>query len=51
MSDLTYLYIAYIIIWAGTFLYLLKLQFDYRFLQRDIELLSEVARENRKSKK
>jgi CcmD family protein len=47
MSDFTYLAIAYAIIWAGTFLYLVKLQVDYFKLNRDIELLAEVAKERK----
>ena len=50
MSELIYLYVAYTLIWAGTFIYLGKLQYDYIKLKRDIDLLEEVA-EEKKAKK
>lgn len=51
VEPLTYLYIAYSLIWAGTFGYLLKLQFDYSKIKKDIELLTEVAADKKKGKK
>jgi len=50
MSNLIYLYVAYTLIWAGTLLYLVKLQVDYVKMKRDIALLSEIAEENKLGK-
>jgi CcmD family protein len=42
MSDLIYLYIAYTIIWAGVFLYIIKLHMAQRRLKKEIEMLKEI---------
>jgi CcmD family protein len=42
MSDLIYLYIAYTIIWAGVFLYIIKLHMAQRRLEKEIEMLREI---------
>ena len=51
MNELVWFYIAYAFIWAGTFAYLGKLQYDYYKIKRDIDLLSEVAEEGKGKKK
>jgi len=42
MSDLIYLYVAYTIIWAGVFLYILKLHIAQRKLKKEIKTLREM---------
>lgn len=42
MSDLIYLYIAYTIIWAGVFFYIIKLHIAQRRLKKEIEMLREI---------
>jgi CcmD family protein len=42
MSDLIYLYAAYTIIWAGLFLYILKLHIAQRRLKSEINRLREI---------
>jgi len=42
MSDLIYLYGAYTIIWAGVFLYIIKLHIAQRKLKKEIEMLREI---------
>jgi CcmD family protein len=42
MADLTFLYAAYTIVWAGVFVYMLWLHFDQLKLRKDLELLEEV---------
>lgn len=42
MSDLIYLYITYTIIWAGVFLYIIKLHMAQRRLKKEIEMLREI---------
>lgn len=44
MSDLTYLFIAYAVIWAVVFGYVLFMQRKQRRLQRQIDRLKESAR-------
>ncbi len=43
MADLVFLYAAYTIVWAGLFLYMLKLHIDQRRLSKELELLEEVV--------
>lgn len=43
MSDLVYLYVAYSIIWAGLFLYILKLHLVQRRLKTEIKMLREIS--------
>ena len=43
MSDMIYLYIAYTIIWAGVFLYILRLNIGQRKLKKELEILMEVT--------
>lgn len=43
MSDLIYLYGAYTIIWAGLFLYIIKLHLDQKKLKRELKLLKEIV--------
>ncbi len=52
MAELTYLYVAYTIIWAGSFLYILKLHMDQKKLKRELKVLREVihGRKQRKEK-
>jgi len=42
MSDLIYLYAAYTIIWAGVFLYILKLHLAQNKLKNEIKMLREI---------
>jgi CcmD family protein len=44
LDDLTYLLIAYVIIWLGVFLYMLYLHIKQDKLSRDIEVLEETVR-------
>jgi len=48
MDNLVYLYIAYTIIWAALFIYILKLHVDQKNLKKDLELLMEVMNGGRK---
>lgn len=43
MSDLVFLYAAYTIVWAGVFLYALRLNIDQRKLKKELEILKEVV--------
>ena len=48
-----YLYAAYTIIWAGIFVYILKLHMAQKKLKRDMRMLKEVLdgrRDGRKNK-
>ncbi len=51
MDNLMYLYIAYTIIWAALFIYILKLHVDQKNLKKDLELLVEVVDGGRKKEK
>jgi len=42
MSDLIYLYIAYTIVWAATFFYLINLHITQKKLKKEIEMLREI---------
>ena len=42
MSDLEYLYLAYTIIWAGTFLYLVNLYLSQKKMKKELDVLKEV---------
>ncbi len=42
MSDLLYLYISYTIIWAGIFLYVIRLHLIQRKLKKEIKMLKET---------
>ena len=42
MSDLIYLYSAYTIIWAGLFIYIIKLHITQRKLKKEIDMLREI---------
>jgi CcmD family protein len=50
MSDLIYLYAAYTVIWAGVFLYVLKLHLAQRKLKQETEMLKEIIDEKRNKK-
>jgi len=43
MSDLTYLYVAYTIIWAGLFGFAVRLYLQQRSLRRELDTLKEVV--------
>ena len=43
MSDLLYLYGAYTIVWAGLFIYIIKLHLDQRKLRKELKLLKEIV--------
>ena len=51
MDNLIYLYIAYTIIWAALFIYILKIHIDQKNLKKDLELLMEVMNGERKNEK
>lgn len=50
MSELTYLYVGYSVIWGLTFVYLLKIFMDQKKLAREMKMLKEVADGRRRSK-
>ncbi|UCD14772.1 MAG: CcmD family protein [Thermoplasmatales archaeon] len=50
MSDLTYLYGAYTIVWLGLFFYIIKLHIAQRRLKNEIKMLREIIN-GKKSKK
>jgi len=50
MSDLIYLYVAYTIVWAGVFLYLVRLHLTQRKLKKEIKMLNEILNENKGKK-
>ncbi len=47
MADINFLYISYMIIWSGIFLYIAYLHLEQRKLARDVEMLKEVLDERR----
>jgi CcmD family protein len=49
-NDLTYLYAAYSIIWAGVFAFVLKLFLTQKKLEREIEALKEAMDDGRGAK-
>lgn len=51
MSDLVYLYVAYTVIWLGTFAYLGYLHSKQAGLRKDLDILLEKVRRHEKSKK
>ena len=50
MSDLTYLYGAYTIVWLGVFFYIIKLHITQRRLGKEIKMLEEILHENKRKK-
>jgi CcmD family protein len=50
MSDLIYLYISYTIIWAGVFLYILRLHLIQRKLKKEITMIKETLNDKRNKK-
>ena len=49
MDDMTFVYIAYAIIWVALFMFLLKLHMDQTRLKKEIEVLKEVLGDGRKA--
>lgn len=47
MAEIVFLYISYMIMWSGIFLYLAHLHLEQRRLNRDLEMLKEVVDERR----
>jgi len=47
MAEIVSLYISYMIMWSGIFLYLAHLHLEQRKLNRDLEMLREVVDERR----
>ena len=47
MSDIVYLFVAYLIISTGIFVYVFKLQKDQKKMKREIRMLKEVVNERR----
>ena len=43
MDEIGFFYIAYTIIWAGVFAYVLRILFDQQRLAREVEVLKEVV--------
>jgi CcmD family protein len=50
MSDLTYLYGAYTVIWLGLFFYIIKLHITQKKLDKEIKMLKEIFNENKRKK-
>ena len=46
-NDLTYLYAAYSIIWAGVFAFVLKLFMTQKKLEREMDALKEAMNDGR----
>jgi CcmD family protein len=42
METLAYMYVAYTVIWAGLFVYLLKLHLDARRIETELRTLREA---------
>ena len=50
MSDLTYLYGAYTIIWLGVLFYIVRLHLTQRKLDKEVKMLKEIINENKRKK-
>ena len=48
MSDMVYLFVAYVIIWTGIIIYIFKLQSDQKNMKKQLRILKEVVSEGRK---
>ena len=47
MSDLIYLYGAYTIVWAGMFLYIIKLHIAQRKIKKELETMKAIVNEKK----
>lgn len=50
MSDMVYLYVAYTVIWAGTFLYVFRLYSNQKKLKRELKMIRAVLHDGRKGR-
>jgi len=50
MSDIIYLYIALTIVWAGVFLYIVKLHYTQRKIKNEIKMLLEIVHGKKREK-
>jgi CcmD family protein len=50
MSEMIYLYVAYTVIWAGTFLYVLRLYNNQKKLRRELKMLKGALDGGRKGR-
>ena len=50
MSDMEYLFVAYVIIWGGIILYIFRIQRNQRNMKKQLRILREVISDGRKGR-